>query len=501
MTSERLEPGAISGLLDDAREKERQGDLATTEDIYLRILQAVPNHILALGRLGTLLMGSGRTDEALDRFDQALATDPSLHWIHNNRGCALDLLGQGARSIASFRHAALLRPDLGDSAENLRLLLAREGRLFTGPLLPRSDHPRLLAVTVAPDWWSIARMISQLTIAGFDVSVLCPEQSFLAKTSFACQRYLLDGADMEGSLGDAVAAWNPDLVVPGDEFSVHLLHHMDRADVPGSLRGLIRRSCGDPRFFGVVVDKTRTLEEAAGLDILHPAQAPAVELESFASVHGFPVAVKLSVGMGGLAVRLCHDMQSAAAAISLLSSAILPPYIQRPSITVQKYVEGTPASIAFVAKEGHLLGGIVYRSLTTARSLGPSAVLERMDHPGIRHVAERLVGRFGFTGFGGFDFVIESGSGTVHLLEMNPRITLATPLAQAFGLDLAATLHAAITGNEMPSVTAGHPVVVSFPHEWWRDPHSPHLQRYFTDAPWNDQALISHALSGRIREA
>lgn len=500
LNPEKLELGAVSGLLGDARERDRLGDRAAAEAIYRRVLNSFPNHPMALGRLGTLLMRTASPDETLRLFDLALASDPTLHWVHNNRGCILEQLGQSAQSMASFRRAALLRPDVAGPAGNLRTLLARTGRLVTGTAQPRPGHPRLLAVTVAPDWWSIARMASQLAASGFDVSVLCPEQSFLAKTAFACERHLLDEADMEGALENAVAAWNPDLIVPGDEFTVHLLHHMNRPDVPQSLRDLIARSCGDPRCFGVVTDKARTLEEAASLDIPHPAQAPASELESFASIHGFPVMVKLGVGMGGLAVRLCHDMGSAAAAISLLRSTILPPYLPLPSLMVQKHVDGHPASIAFTAWKGRLLGGIVYRPLTTARNLGPSAVLERMDHPGIRLVAERLVERFGFSGFGGFDFMIESGTGIAYLLEMNPRVTLATPLAQAFGLDLAGTLHAAMTGNALPSASAGHPVVVSFPHEWWRDPHSPHLRQHFTDAPWDDQALISHALSKPLRE-
>lgn len=498
MNPDRLALGAVPGLLGNALEREGQGDRAAAQAIYQRILNSFPNHSMALGRLGTLLMGTADPEEVLRLFDQALAMDPSLHWIHNNRGCLLEGLGRSAHSIASFRQAALLRPDDAGTALNLRKLLLREGRLVAGAAHPRPGHPRLLAVTVAPDWWSIARIVPQLSEAGFDVSVLCPEQSFLAKTGFACERHILDETDIEGSLGDAVAAWNPDLILPGDEFTVHLLHHMDRPDTPGSLRDLIRRSCGDHHFFRVVTDKARTLEEAASLDIAHPPQAPAAELESFASIHGFPVVIKLAVGMGGLTVRLCHDMPSAAAAISLFHSIIVPPYIQRPSVMVQKHVDGFSASIAFAAWKGRLVGGIVYRPLTTARDLGPSAVLERIDHPGISLAAERLVERFGFSGYGGFDFMIESGTQNAYLLEMNPRITLATPLAQAFGLDLAGTLHAAITGTEMPAVTTGHPVVVSFPHEWWRDPHSSHLQQFFTDAPWNDPALIRHALSGQI---
>ncbi|BAE50229.1 hypothetical protein amb1426 [Paramagnetospirillum magneticum AMB-1] len=353
-------------------------------------------------------------------------------------------------------------------------------------------------MTVAPDWWSIARLPSQLVAAGFEVAAFCPPRSWLALTRFVCERYVIQGPDLEGQLADAVAAWEPHLVIPGDEFAVHLLRGMDRPGTPETLRQLVRRSCGDPRFHQVVTDKTRTLEEAARLDIAHPPQAPAEDFQDFATRHGYPLLLKMSVGMAGLTVRACTDGESAAAALARLRSLTLPAYVGQRSIMVQEHIRGRPASIALVALDGVVLDSFSYSTEETAGECGPSCVIRRLDHPGIAGTARKLVAHFGFSGFGGFDFMIEAATGTPHLLEMNPRLTIAGHLGAAFGHDLAKALHAGLSGNSCsPQLDPGHDVVALFPHEWWRDALSPHLRHHFSDVPWDDPALLSRALISR----
>jgi biotin carboxylase len=272
---------------------------------------------------------------------------------------------------------------------------------------------------------------------------------------------------------------------------------MDRRNSPEYLRRVIRRSCGDPRFYDVVVDKRRTLEEAAGLGIRCPAQAPVAELESFAAAHGYPLMIKMSVGMAGLTVRVCPDKAAAQAAIDELGALALPPYAGRASLMVQSHVDGYPASMAFVALEGRVLDGFIYRSEETLSACGPASLLRRMAHPQMEQVVRRLVAHFGFSGFGGFDFMVEHGSGEAYLLEMNPRLPNSGHLGEAFGHDLPGALYAALTGSPPPLVSDGHEVVALFPHEWWRDASSPHLRRHFADMPWDDPGLLAHALSVR----
>lgn len=384
------------------------------------------------------------------------------------------------------------------TAPDTRRRLADLGRLVPGPMSPGPGRMRILAVTVAPDWWTVARLPPQLDAAGFDVAAFCPRRSWLALTRFICERYVIQGDDLEEQLADAIAAWEPHLVIPGDEFAVHLLRGMDRPGTPETLRRLVRRSCGDPRFHQVVTDKTRTLEEAARLGIAHPPQAPAEDLQDFATRHGYPVVLKMSVGMAGLTMRACADGESAAAALAQLRSLALPAYVGHRSIMVQEHIRGRPASIALVALDGVVLDSFAYATEETAGECGPSCVIRRLNHPAIAETARKLVAHFGFSGFGGFDFMIEAATGTPHLLEMNPRLTMAGHLGAAFGHDLAKALHAGLCGNACsPQVDPGHDVIALFPHEWWRDAASPHLRRHFSDVPWDDPALFSRALTSR----
>jgi hypothetical protein len=351
-------------------------------------------------------------------------------------------------------------------------------------------------MTVAPDWLGIARLPAALSAAGFDVAVLCPRESFLAKTSFACERHFIAGDQTKEALAEAVAVWAPDLIIPGDEWNALLLHHLDSDGLPEPLRRLIRRSLGDPRFYSVVSDKARTLEQAAGLGLRVPPGAPVASLPAFAAAHGYPLVVKASVGMGGLAVRICADRDGVAAAIADLEAMAPPPTGDRPTLSLQKWIDGHPAAIAFVALEGRVLDSFTYRPEQTPSACGPCSVVRRIEHPEIERTARRLVAHFGFTGFGGFDFMVEADSGTAYLLEMNPRVPITGHLGPCFGHDLAGALYAALTGTAAPPVApAGHQVVALFPHEWWRDDASPHLKRHYVDVPWDDPGLLRHFMS------
>lgn len=500
-----------SGVIARAKEFEGRGEWGAAEGVYRAFLDSYPADSgpdnssavsNVLGLLGLVLVRTQRFDEALSHFDTALSLDPTSPWLHNNRGGALEVLGRKTDAILAYRMAVLLRPPADRSAShvpgNFKRLLGQVGRLSMGPKPPAPEHIRLLAMTVAPDWWSIARLTSSLSAAGFDVAALCLKDSYLAQTGFVCERYFMDGeGDLVEAFLDAVAGWNPYLIIPGDEFSTHFLHHMACQDVPDNVRQVIGRSCGDACFYGTVSDKGRTLEVAGSLEIRHPEQTVGTELAQAIDAYGYPVALKMSVGMAGLTVRICQDQNAATIAMAELNSLILPAYAAPASLIVQQSIDGFPASIAFVAWEGRILDAFVYRSVETSTECGPSCVVKRIESPEIEQVAQRLVDHFGFTGFGGFDFMVETESGHAYLLEMNPRVTITTHLGVAFGHDLATALYAALTGNAAPPIAQGHETIALFPHEWFRDANSPHLKRHFADVPWDDPGLLKDVMARR----
>jgi len=108
------------------------------------------------------------------------------------------------------------------------------------------------------------------------------------------------------TVGEAVAAWQPQVIVPGDDLAVQVLH---RAVLSGKLdehdrdfARLVREALSDPTQFGAVEAKSRLIELARSLGIRAPAQLIAPDVQSalaFAGREGFPVILKPDLTQAG----------------------------------------------------------------------------------------------------------------------------------------------------------------------------------------------------------
>jgi hypothetical protein len=130
--------------------------------------------------------------------------------------------------------------------------------------------------------------------------------------------------------------------------------------------------------------------------------------------------------------------------------------------------------------------------LSSWTELGASTVVRIVDRPDMRATATRLVRRLGLSGFCGFDFVIENGTETAHLVEMNARSTPLTHLALGADRDLVASMAAILTDQAplpRPSAAAGD-MVSFFPQAWHQDPASEFLRSSFHDVPWEEPELV-----------
>jgi hypothetical protein len=84
------------------------------------------------------------------------------------------------------------------------------------------------------------------------------------------------------------------------------------------------------------------------------------------------------------------------------------------------------------------------------------------------NAAERIAAKLHLSGFFGLDFIIENGSGSTYLLEMNPRCTPLSHIQLGLGTDMVGALHAVLAGQPlpaapMPSVRNGCEVIAYFP--------------------------------------
>ena len=87
---------------------------------YLRtVLRLQPRSALVYGELGDVLALQGKENEAMEVYQQALALDEYLPWIHNNLGVLLLENGEGVLAIDHFLEAINLDPQNTETYRNL----------------------------------------------------------------------------------------------------------------------------------------------------------------------------------------------------------------------------------------------------------------------------------------------------------------------------------------------------------------------------------------------
>ncbi len=178
--------------------------------------------------------------------------------------------------------------------------------------------PRVLIVTLATDWPAAARLAGGLQPAGFAVLACCPRDSFLSATRFLERCVTLEGGIAFGALApmlvDLVERERPDLLIPGDDAAIWLLHRLRRDLVKQHpkapvTRILERSLCARDRQDELEL-KPRLPETAAVLGLRIPAQIIEpdwAQAMDFATLHGAPVVVKLDRNRSGAGVRVCGD--------------------------------------------------------------------------------------------------------------------------------------------------------------------------------------------------
>jgi len=376
---------------------------------------------------------------------------------------------------------------------------------------------RILVVSTV-HWASTTRLCLALADGGFDVLVLAPDGHAVHDCPRVSSRRLArtHGAALR-SLYDTIREWQPAAVVPGDEGAVGLaraIHAREsRARGDNDIVHLIERSIGDQNAFRIAGAKTRFVELARSLDLLVPETRPLHgegQLEAMAADFGCPFVLKVDGSFGGLGVRIVRARDAAAACLAALRadagwlSAVklslrrldiypLRRMLHGPrTIAVQAYVAGRPANRAVLCRDGRVLAGLSVEAIETVHATGPASVVRFIHHPMMSDAAVRLVERLNLSGFVGFDFVLEAGTGRAVLLEMNLRPTQICHLALDAESDMIGALARAVgavpTPRPLPNFPRG--TVALFPQERWRDPRSPHLATAFHDVPWHAPEIV-----------
>lgn len=348
------------------------------------------------------------------------------------------------------------------------------------------------------NWVGVSRLPFALKQAGFKVGVVCPAGSYLSSTGYADYKLtyeLVAGREeIYKTLQRAFRDWQPDFVIPGDDPALWFLHNASaRAAeiIEAPYLNTIGLSLCNPELRRTLEQKTALGVIADTLGIDFPAQLISPSLEdtvAFAQRHGFPVVLKRDYTYAGVGVFICRDLQALRETYAAVSEKAK---LEQDDFSVQRYVAGIPASVSFSALNGKLLAAFAFYAEATRSATGFTSIARIMENPTMIEAAGKLVGFFGFSGFGGIDLILDD-TNRPWLLEINPRPTPTSHLGSLVGADLCAAFGAAMLGGE-PSTVVGKRVerVAMFPYAWVQASHTIGGFAGHHDVPWHDPPLLA----------
>jgi len=387
--------------------------------------------------------------------------------------------------------------------------------------------PNVLLVATGR-WFTTARLAMALKKAGFTVTAVCPVNHPLSKTSALERICTYNGVVPLSAIENAIAASQPDFVVPCDDLAVQQLHQLYRKARKGRsartpICELIERSLGAPECLPTLYARTAFMELAAAEGIRVPKTAVVAnirDLHKCAGKVGLPMVLKANGTSGGAGVRVVDSIEEAERAFRMLHA---PPLLaravkravldrdytlfwpllrrQRAVVNAQAFIAGNEATSAIACWKGEVLAGLHFQVLSKAEAAGHATVLRLIENSEMAAATEAIARRLNLSGVHGFDFMLETDTGNAYLIEINPRATQVGHLTLGPGRDIPAALHAALSGATVqfaPKVTENNTIAL-FPHEWIRDPRSSFLQSGYHDVPWDEPELLHACIRARQR--
>lgn len=344
--------------------------------------------------------------------------------------------------------------------------------------------------------WPVGpRLAVALAQLGCEVTALCPfpGHPFL-KTSVLRRIEHYDGRDPLVSLRKAIDSVRPDFVLPLCDRGVQHMHQLHtlsrRSSQAAEVADLIERSLGAPAGFEVVRSRYRLLQAAAEEGIPIPDMAQIEEdasLDPLFDQIGRPWVIKADGTSGGRGVRIAGTRKEAMRAIRDLGR---PPgsleiakrillnrdrdwilhdsSIRYRHLLAQAHIDGRPANCAVACWEGEVLSGTSFEVIAAQGVKEPASIVRVVENRAMMDAARKLARRLRLSGFLGFDFMIECGTGAAYLIEMNPRCTPPVPISLGNGRDLVAALCSRLLGESVPdrAPATENDRITYFPKNW-----------------------------------
>jgi Carbamoyl-phosphate synthase L chain, ATP binding domain len=336
---------------------------------------------------------------------------------------------------------------------------------------PALSAPRILVISTN-HWPVVPRLVIALREMGCTVAILCPTTHHpVQKLDSIGPIFHYDGRQPIESLERAIEAFDPGLVLPCCDRSVQHLHELHKVSQSSghkhNIAVLIETSLGAPSGFPITSSRFQLLEIAKSEGILVPATTAIQSEEDLRLLNTKsqpPWMIKADGTWGGKGVRIATSVSEAnrflfefskrPGTAKLLKQLILNSdrdwvlfdwKDSRRSVIAQSVIAGRAANCAVFCWEGKVLAGTAVEVVQSRGETGPATVVEIV--PGLEMIAaaKKIARRLEMSGFFGLDFMIENGTGSVYLIEMNPRCTPPTPLPLGEGHDLLIAMWAQLT--------------------------------------------------------
>jgi formate-dependent phosphoribosylglycinamide formyltransferase (GAR transformylase) len=391
-----------------------------------------------------------------------------------------------------------------------------------------SDHvptrdPHILLATTG-QLASTARLAMELHEAGARVSLIAPNNHPARSLDLLAECVTYRALAPRSSLQQAILRLQPDMIIPCDERTVRDLHAIWRDTQHQDLKQLIERSTAPPENFRTITSRAALLELAQGQGARVPASMPlrdSTDLQRWTEENAAPFVLKADGSWAGFGVRIISDASAAKEAYQQMTrpasgrlavrESVLEgnhfgvrPWLrrERPTMSVQGYIDGWPANIGVACWQGEVLAAVCAESVATTSATGPSTVARIIHNAEMIDTAKRVVMALGLSGMIGFDFMIEAATGAAYLIEMNPRNTPICAVRLGPGRDLAEALVARLASRpvrERPPRTE-RDIVVFFPDTWREDPANHMLRSGYHDVPWEQPDLVRILMRPERRE-
>lgn len=370
----------------------------------------------------------------------------------------------------------------------------------------------VVLITATTPWPLSARLAVRLIAHGCIVHALCPREHVLTAVTGMGSVQHYSGIDSMAALERAVAVSRPDIVMPCDDRAVWQLHdlHAGRPE----LRELIENSIGSSGSFPLVRSRADLMALARHVGVRVPETRvvrSADDIRGWFKGHSGSAVVKLDGTWGGRGVQIAGAERDAMAAWLQFTAREAPgtglkrwiidrdPLAfwskqshQARTVSIQEFIRGRPANAMLAAWRGELLGLVSVEVLCTQGPTGASTIVRIIHHPEIERFAQALVSRLGLSGFHGLDFIVEEGSETPYLIELNARCTQLGHLVLPGQGDLAGLLCAALgaPGGSRTELPIDRDIIAFFPQALTWNPDSVYMQQCHHDVPWTEPALV-----------